>query len=143
MNLSPASILQLIERRTVLLHALSEALTAASASVVGFDLEGLESRIADQQKLCLEVAALDLQMNELQSRLAKSFSPRISSTPELTLAISRLHEMQARVRFLNQSHQMLLQRSRRTAAALLNSYQSFIAETYEDPASLRTSREAL
>ncbi len=143
MNLSPPSILQLIERRTVLLHALSEALSAASVSVVGFDLEGLESRIADQQKLCVEVAALDSQMNELQSPLAKSFSPRISSTPELTLALSRLHEVQARVRFLNQSHQMLLQRSRRTATALLNSYQSFITETYEDPVSLRTSREAL
>jgi hypothetical protein len=52
--------------------------------------------------------------------------------------LARLRAVQTTVKQLNDAHQVLLLRSRRTVGALLNSYHSF-AMTYSDPASARTS----
>jgi hypothetical protein len=130
--------LQFVEQRTALLLALSAALSAASASIVGFDIDGLEARITEQQQLCTDITLLDAHMNDLQAHLATAPTQTVAS-PALRQAIARLRETQVRVSQLNRSHQLLLQRSRRTASALLRSYQTFIADTYENPA----SREAL
>jgi hypothetical protein len=130
---APISIRQFVERRTALLISLADALSAASASVVGFDLDGLEARITDQQQLSAEVARLDSQMNEIHSRFAVSPYAQSTALPGFVEAIARLREAQTRVSRLNQSHQLLLERSRRTASALLRSYQTFIADTYENP----------
>jgi hypothetical protein len=50
----------------------------------------------------------------------------------------RLSEIQSTVKQLNDAHQVLLRRSRRTVGALLNSYHSFAA-TYSDPSAPRAS----
>lgn len=131
MSTATIATLDFIEQRTALLNALAEALSSASSSVIGFDLDGLEARIAQQQKLCLEISQLDQQIVAVQQRAAQA-TPVSASLPQ---AVSRLHEAQARVKFLNHQHQLLLQRSRRTVNALQRSYQTFAADLYDNPAS--------
>jgi len=138
---SSAFSLQFIERRIALLGALSAALSAASASVVGFDLKSLESRITQQESICAEIAALDSGMDLLRARISQSSSRELAASPELRDALGRLREVQSRVNHFNRSHRLLLQRSRRTASALLHCYQSFINGTYENPALHRSARE--
>ena len=125
------SILEFVEQRTALLQALSEALSAAGASVTSFDLDGLEARIAQQQQLCAKIAGLDRQVNAVQKRILLAGS---SSSPALQQATVRLREAHSRVRFLNEQHQLLLHRSRRTVNALMRCYQTFAADVYENPA---------
>lgn len=136
---STPSALEFVEQRTALLAALSEALSAATSSVVGFDLPGFEARIAEQQKLCTAIAELDRQASMTRRRI--ELKGDITS-PALMDAISRLREAQARVDLLNRQHQALLQRSRRTVRALMRSYQSFAADLYENPAQRHTGESA-
>ena len=131
METAAISILDFVEQRTALLQALSEVLSAAGASVTSFDLGGLEACIAQQQQLCMRIADLDRQVNAVQKRILLAGS---SCSPALHQATVRLRETQARVRFLNDQHQLLLRRSRRTVNALMRSYQTFAADLYENPA---------
>jgi hypothetical protein len=103
--------------------------------VVGFDLEGLERRISEQQKFCTEIALLDRQVDlvRLCADLAGSEDENLSN------ALGLLREAQARVKLLNDRHQVLLRRSHRTVNALMRSYQTFAANLYEDPARRRSS----
>jgi hypothetical protein len=137
------SMLELVERRIALLLALSQALTAASESVVGFDLTGLEARIIEQERICTDIAALDRRIDHVQARLAKAAPPGRADETKLGAALMRLRETQDRVKSLNRSHQLLLQRSRRTACALLHSYQSFVADIYENPAAQQLAESAV
>jgi hypothetical protein len=135
--------LDLLEQRMRLLGALSDALVAARADVVSFDLDGFEARIADQGRLCGDIRSLDARIDRLQlpcaARLAAG--PQASVTPpaqedRLRETLARLRETQARVKQLNDAHKILLRRSRRTVGALLNSYHSF-SLTYSDPSGVR------
>ena len=145
MNADTHRYLDLLEQRISLLGALADALVSAQAGVVSFDMDGLEARIAGQQRLCSEISALDPELDRVQLQCAaqlklstalQAVAPSESSRiPE---ALARLRVVQSRVQELNAAHQALLRRSRRTVAALLNSYHSF-ALTYADPAAPRTS----
>ena len=131
----------LLEQRIALLASLADALTAARADIVALDITALENRIGEQDRLCSQIRSVDADLDRMQSRCAAYLG--ISSAPSLALpntadarlrdTLSRLHQVQSTVKRLNDAHQMLLRRSRRTAAALLGSYQSF-AQLYSDPA---------
>ena len=144
MNTDAQRYLELLEQRIGLLGLLAESISAASTNLVSFDIGSLESRIAEQEKLCADVRALDGQIDRVQRQckvhLASSGAVN-APDPEarrLQETAARLSKIQSTVRQLNDAHQMLLRRSRRTASALLNSYQSF-AGTYADPAAARAS----
>jgi FlgN protein len=122
--------LQLLEQRIALLNSLSEALTAAGSSMVAFDIDSLESRIGEQEQLCVGIRTLDEQIEGLQYRCAAHLRLRGTGVDEdrptqLEDTLHRLGKAQARVKELNDAHQVLLQRSRRTIAALLNSLRTF------------------
>lgn len=134
--------LDLLERRIALLSSLAQALSAASASAAAFDIDGLESRIAEQERLCGEVRALDARLDRVQRVCAEqvrsgnsspSLGGRDRANVPLREAAERLHAAQAHVRALNDAHQALMARSRRTIGALLHSYHTFIMETYAKP----------
>lgn len=141
---APISIFDFIEQRKVLVDALADSLSLASACVVGFDADGLESRIAQQQKLCVELSQLDQGIAAVRQRISESSQESMASSRELQKALSSLREAQSRLQRLNDRHQILLERSRRTVNALIRSYQTFAAGLYEDPAkSPRLMREAV
>ena len=141
--------LELLDRRTALLGTLAEALTGARGDIVSLDVDGLEARIAKQEVICQEVSALDAELDriheqctlQMQSARAASaggasegaaeFATK-SAAEQLREARDRLQLAQTRVKQLNNAHQILLRRCRRTAHALLNSYAMF-AGTYADP----------
>jgi hypothetical protein len=145
MNADTHRYLDLLEQRIALLGALAVALVSAQVDVVGLDLDGLEARIAGQQRLCSDIRALDPELYRLQGQCAAHLNLSTAQTAvapaessRIPEALARLRAVQSRVRELNAAHQALLRRSRRTVAALLNSSHSF-AMTYVDPASPRTS----
>lgn len=134
--------LDLLERRIALLGSLAQALSAASASAAAFDIDGLESRICEQERLCAEIGALDARLDRVQRVCAEqvragngspSLGDRGRATAQLREAAARLQAAQAHVRKLNDAHQALMARSRRTIGALLHSYHSFVMETYAKP----------
>lgn len=139
--------LELLEQRLDLLSSLAAALTAARSDIVSLDINGLESRIADQQRLCTEIRSLDTQLDGVQrqckAQLAQSSGQGIGSASDpdasrLRETLDRLARAQASVKQLNAQHQALLRRSRRTVSALLNSYHTF-ATTYSNPSNSRVS----
>jgi hypothetical protein len=134
--------LELLEQRLDLLGSLSAALTAARSDIVSLDISSFESRIADQQRLCVEIGSLDTQLDRVQRQCATHLTHSGEKAPNSALdsdatrrreTIERLARVQASVQKLNAEHQALLRRSRRTVNALLNSYHTF-ALTYSNPA---------
>lgn len=139
--------LELLEQRIALLGSLAASLTAASVSLVSFDVDTLEERITEQEKLCASIGSLDTEIDAVQRRCQSqlvSGAPQEgsaafdSSSYRLRETILRLNQAQSAVKQLNDAHQILLRRSRRTANALLNSYHSFAA-TYANPAAAQVS----
>jgi FlgN protein len=140
-----ARYLELLEKRILSLDALSDSLSAANNSIVAFDLEGLECRIAQQEGICMEIRSLDAHIDQVQQQCAAQLSVNgnggsggNSDSARIREAVARLSEVQNSVRRLNEAHQVLLRRSRRTVTALLNSYNSF-AMTYGDPLTAQAS----
>jgi hypothetical protein len=139
--------LELLEQRIALLSSLAESLSAASTGLVSFDLDSLESRIAEQERLCTDIGALDGQIDRVQRQCAAHLATahnqdsRTAPDPDtrrLRETAGRLSKVQSTVKQLNDAHQILLRRSRRTVGALLNSYHSF-AMTYSDPSAVRVT----
>lgn len=139
------SYLELLDRRIVLLEALANSLVEARRDMVSLDVDGLEARIVQQEKLCVQVGALDGQLNVFQKQcLTKLEAANASAGGELgggeaAGLRTRLQEIrermmatQGRVKALNATHQVLLRRCRRTAGALLNMYAKFEV-TYAEP----------
>jgi flagellar FlgN protein len=133
--------LELLEERLALLGSLATALTAARTDIVSLDINGLEARIAEQDHLCTEIRSLDLQLDRVQfqciTHLGKPSSQFVGSAAASDSIrhreiLDRLTRVQANVKQLNDEHQALLRRSRRTVNALLNSYHTF-AMTYSNP----------
>jgi hypothetical protein len=152
--------LELLDRRIHMLGSLAEALTAARRDMVCLDVHGLAARIAQQENLCRQVRALDGQLDQLQRHCAsqvRATSPSTScGTPvggeetlellrQLAQARERMKSAQDRVKALNQSHQALLRRCRRTTSSLLNSYATFATSTgtYPDPSHGTAQQAAL
>jgi flagellar biosynthesis/type III secretory pathway chaperone len=134
--------LELLERRIALLGLLGEALAAARADVCSLDIDSLQARIAQQEKLCREIRALDSQLDRVQRQCStqigapsdRALGPNANpDSARLRETLQRLYQAQASVKQLNDAHQALLRRSRRTVNALLHSYHSF-AMTYSNPA---------
>ena len=139
--------LELLEQRIALLNNLAQSISAASNGLVSFDFDTIESRIAEQEHLCRDLRALTGQIDRIQKQCACHLAPSsdkaatAASDPDtlrLRDTLARLGKVQASVKQLNDAHQMLLRRSRRTVGALLNSYHSF-AMTYANPSVSRAS----
>jgi hypothetical protein len=146
MSAETTRYLDLLERRLALLGSLAAALTATRADIVALDVDGLQARITDQERLCLEIRLLDAQLNRFQRQCAAHTTSGDSTashadTIRCRQTLDRLKSAQVSVKQLNDEHRALLRRSRRTVNALLNSYHSF-ALTYANPSDTRSSRGA-
>lgn len=122
--------LELLEQRIALFDSLSASLLAARSAMVSVDIDGLESRIAQQREICANIEKLDEQIERLQYQCAAHLRMHggvepLANTAELEDVLHRLHQAQARVKELNAAHHALLKRSRRTVTALLNSLHTF------------------
>lgn len=140
------SYLELLEQRIALFNSLSASLVAASTAMVAVDIDGLESRIAEQREVCSEIQKLDEQIERLQYQCAAHLrmhggADSLANNAELEDVLLRLHQAQANVKSLNLAHQALLNRSRRTVSALLNSLHSFEG-TYQKAALQQTAQSA-
>jgi len=138
--------LELLELRITLLDSLSKTLAAARSAIVSFDIDALESQVAQQQQLCREIRALDEQVERLEYQCAAHLRLRgghaaDDSDTELDDALDRLHQAQANARSLNDVHQAILRRSQRTILALLHSLRTFEG-TYQETALLQTAKRA-
>jgi len=147
MNAGATRYLDLLEQRIALLGSLADALVSAGASISAFDIDGLEARIVTQQQLCAEISALDSRIDAVQRHCAEQVAlPRANDIrltgptedSPLRQTMERLQAIQSSVNQLNEAHKILLQRSRRTVGALLNTYHTF-AMTYADPAAPRAA----
>ena len=141
MSAETTRYLELLEERLALLGSLATALTAARLDIVSLDIDGLEARISEQDRLCAGIRSLDAQLDRVQLQCSAHLgltSPQIREAPSDPAFIrrretlDRLTRVQASVKQLNNEHQALLRRSRRTVNVLLNSYHSF-AMTYSNP----------
>lgn len=142
-------MLDLLERRILLLGSLTVALTTAGADVVAFDINGLEQRIRDQERLCVEIRSIDARIDVVQRQCATQLGAQSAGAAlapdsvRLRETMDRLNRTQISVKQLNEQHRALLRRSRRTIGALLNSLQGF-ALTYSNPSTSRAlARERL
>jgi FlgN protein len=147
MNTETTQYLVLLERRITLLGSLASSLAAARTGIVALDIDGLEQRIHEQEKLCVNIQTLDAQIDRLQRGCAAQMglttastavAPAVDGSMRLRETLARLSQVQSVVKKLNTEHQLLLRRSRRTVCALLNSYHSF-ALTYGEPGAPRSS----
>lgn len=146
MNNETTRYLELLELRITLLDSLSKTLAAARVAIVSFDIDALESQVAQQQQLCCEIRALDEQVERLKYQCAAHLRLRggqaaDDSDVELEDALDRLHQAQANARNLNDVHQAMLRRSQRTIMALLHSLRTFEG-TYQETALLQTAKRA-
>jgi hypothetical protein len=144
MNNETSRYLELLERRITLLNSISKTLTAARVAIVSFDINALESQVAQQQQLCGEVRALDEQVERLEYQCAAHQRLRggqagNDSDVELDDALDRLHQAHANAKNLNDVHQAILRRSQRTILALLHSLRTFEGN-YQETALLQTAK---
>ncbi|HTT34027.1 MAG TPA: flagellar export chaperone FlgN [Methylomirabilota bacterium] len=145
MNPDTQRYLELLEQRISLLGSLAESLSAASKGFASFDFDTIEASITQQEKLCAAIRSLGPELDRVQQhcKAQLSLAPQTGSDSgrlRLRETIARLNEIQSTVKRLNEAHQLLLRRSRRTVGALLNSYHSF-AMTYSNPSSASASAE--
>lgn len=151
MTSDATSLLQLIEQRIALLSSLAESFAAARVDIGRLDISGLERRISDQDRLCAQIRSVDSTLDQMQRRCSAYLAVSAGESSltakqdhqKLRDALARLHSIQSAVKQLNDAHQLLLRRSRRTVNALLQSYESLLndasAGTYADPASAAVS----
>jgi chromosome segregation ATPase len=155
MNNETQRYLELLDQRIALLEALAKSLVDARQDVVALDVNGLEARIVQQERLCEQVAALDGQLSGFAKQCLGTLQSEVQSEDNNQLhgqtenARTRAHladiraKMQAtqhRVKELNATHQLLLRRCRRTAGALLNMYAKFEV-TYAKPTAQRIAAQ--
>jgi hypothetical protein len=137
----------LLERRLALLAALSQTLADSRADFISLDLEGIRGRIAEQQRFCGQIRALDQDITAAQVRCARlagvpcvsdairwpdaaALEPALAARLQETLR--RVAAAQSQLQQLNNAHQALLRRSQRTVQVLVNLFQSH-APTYAAP----------
>jgi predicted nucleic acid-binding Zn-ribbon protein len=151
MNNETHRYFELLDQRIALLETLAKSLVEARQDVVGLDVNGLEARIVQQERLCEQVSALDGQLSgfaqQCMSTLPSEDANQLQGKMENAGARTRLAEIRAkmqaiqnRVKELNATHQLLLRRCRRTAGALLNMYAKFEV-TYAKPPEQRIAAD--
>ncbi len=146
MNNETSRYLELLELRITLLDSLSKTLLAARSAIASVDVDALESQVAQQQQLCLEIRALDEQVDRLEYQCAAHLRLRggqagNDSDSKLEDVLDRLHQAHANAKNLNDVHQSLLQRSHRTILALLHSLRTFEGN-YQETALLQSANRA-
>lgn len=126
--------LALLERRLATLRLLAADLEASRAAYVNLDLRAMHQHTAQQEDLCNEVRALDVELQDLRGKincrtadgeipsrldgLDAQFDP--ATARQLHLLLGGLKTIQADVRRLCRVHSELLRRSRRSVNVLLN-----------------------
>ncbi|GEM_PF-5057491 len=129
MSADSYQIVQLLDERIQRMDELAVSLSLAAAAITACDIDGLEERVREQEKLCIAIRDLDARLESLQARRG---STQCDET--LRIGMVRLREVQQRVKSLNSVHAALLRRSRRTVRALSRAYQSVSVEIYSNPA---------
>jgi FlgN protein len=139
--------LELLEQRIVLLGSLASSLVSARVGIVSLDIDGLEQRIREQERLCVDIRSLDAEIDAIQKKCANHLGLTATTSMGQTTrpdavrlqeTLARLNQAQLSLKKLNSAHQILLRRSRRTVGSLLNSYHSF-AMTYTEPTAIRST----
>lgn len=146
--------LALLEQRLSLLEALCKTLAASRADFVSMDLPAMQSRIQEQECLCGEIRTLDARITSVQVRCAAlaGVAPHTSeiywpdsgsSDPGLSqrmgATMQRVAAAQAELKRLNDAHQAMLRRTRRTVGVLLNLFHSY-APSYAVPPAPQAGR---
>lgn len=147
--------LKLLERRLDLLGALSDTLAKSRTDFVSMDLSAMEQRIAEQEQFCKQIRSLDADITNAQVRCAQSAGLRpctdaISWPPatggdvrqdeQIQITLGQIAAAQVELKRINDSHQAMLRRSKRTVQVLLNLFNSF-APTYSAPGAVGTTYE--
>jgi hypothetical protein len=136
--------LALLEKRLLLLEALSSKLTAARADFIALDLDSIHTGLREQERICVQIRVLDSDISRTQLRYSKLVGlparqneiswPADTADSENAVAnkihgtMLRLAAAQAQLKRVNDTHQCLLRRSRRSVQALLNLFQSYAPE---------------
>lgn len=134
-------IVELLDQRLAAMNEVAESLASAGAAIAACDIDALETRIKEQEKLCQRIRDLDGHLEGLRVRQcsrdantsADGLGVNAADQQQLKQAMIRLQEVHQRVKRLNANHAELLRRSRRTVNALTQAYQSVSLETYADP----------
>jgi hypothetical protein len=120
---------ELLEERVRLLDGLSEAMDAARLAMVSFDVETLEKRIAEQERLCTIIRLIEEEANSLQDGATIPSATHSPDSPamlafarerSLHVAISSVRDAEANVKARNELQASLACRSRTTVAALVD-----------------------
>jgi hypothetical protein len=129
-NVEIEKYLALLEQRLSLLRALAQQLVGCRKEFVAMDLDGMYSRIGEQEELCRQIQLLHPAIESLQrtcarhldvARLDAARQPEDAAWAERLRGVMReLGEAQAEVGRLNQIHAAFLRRSRRTITMLMN-----------------------
>lgn len=147
--------LKLLERRLDLLGTLTEVLRRSRNDFIAVDLGAMERRIAEQEQVCTQIRLLDAEISSVQARCSEHAGLRPCSgmiswpgspdgdtrqDDQIRTMLDRIGTAQAELKKLNDAHQAMLRRSRRTVQVLLNLFNSF-APTYSVPASVGSTYE--
>ena len=144
-----ARYLKLLEKRLELLGSLAKALAASRNDFVSMDLSAIERRIQEQEQFCTEIRSLDAEITRIQVGCAQRASLRPctdaiswpgaqdsnpSRDEQIRVTLGRVAASQAELKRLNDAHQAMLRRSKRTVQVLLNLFELH-APCYSAPAS--------
>ena len=152
MKSDSARYLNLLEQRLELLRSLTKTLAASRNDFVAMDLNAIERGIQEQEQFCTQIRTLDAEITRIQLGCAQRANlrpcPDAISWPgsndssqnrdeQIRLTLGRVAEAQAELKRLNDAHQAMLRRSKRTVQVLLNLFDSH-APIYTAPAQQST-----
>ncbi len=142
MNAETEKYLALLEKRLMLLRALSRQLLDCRKEFVAMDLDGMYSRMTEQEELCRQIQSLHPAIDSLQRKCAAhlglerrefTVNDQDGEWPgRLSGVLQELKEAQTEVGRLSQIHAAYLRRSGRTIQVLLNFVGNY-AITYARP----------
>ena len=138
-----------LERKLILLHAITEELCACRAAFVGMNLEAIYAHIAKQTHICeqlrqiesdraiawqaISVSASEPANNGTLSSWVQSLEPQLGE--RLRRVLTGLALAEGEVRHVNHVHSVLLDGTRRTLHVLSNAMAT-LAPMYAPPAAL-------
>lgn len=144
--------LKLLEQRLALLDSLVKTLAESRADFIAMDLDAIQGRIQEQEQFCTQIRTLDNDITSAQVRCAKLagvpahadeiFWPDSQGSPanvgeQIRATMRRVAASQKELKRLNDAHQAMLRRSRRTVNVLVNFFHSY-SSNYAVPVSPKT-----
>lgn len=132
--------LALLEQRLSILEALSKTLEASRSEFIAMDLQAMQARIQEQERFCGEIKTLDHHITSAQVRCAQAagVAPRANEicwphtapgeaglSERIRETMQRVAAAQVELKRLNDAHQAMLRRTRRSVGVLLNFFHSF------------------